>query len=57
MKNTSNDSTDSFCYNMLLVLLELCRPFMKEDSKLLNKIDSSYLPSERRIGLNDATPL
>ena len=30
---------------------------MKEDSKMLDKIDGSYLPSDQRIGLNDATPI
>lgn len=57
MRKISNISSDALSFNTLLVLLELCRPFLKVDDKKLEKVDESYLPSDRRIGLNGQTPL
>lgn len=45
------------CYNTLLVLLELCRPFLKLNDNKLDKLDETYLASDRRIGLNGETPI
>lgn len=57
IKKISFVSSDSLCYNVLWVLLELCNPFLKEGDKKLDKIDETYLVSNRRIGLFGETPL
>lgn len=50
-------SCDAFCFNLGLVLLELCKPFLKIDSPLLKKIDPSYLTSGVWINVSGETPL
>jgi DNA-binding ferritin-like protein (Dps family) len=53
----SNFSSDALWYNTLLVLLELWNPFLKQGSDKLDKIDKTYLASDRKIGLNGETPI
>ena len=57
IKKISFVSSDSLCYNVIWTLLELWNPFLKEGDKKLDKIDETYLVSDRRIGLNGETPI
>lgn len=57
IKKISNISSDALCFNSLLVMLELCSPFLKLGDSKLDKIDQTYLASDRRIGLNGETPI
>ena len=57
VKKISNISSDALWYNTLLVLLELCKPFLKPGDKKLEKIDETYIPSEKRIGLSGETAI
>lgn len=52
-----NVAGDAFCYNLVLVLLELCQPFLIHDSPMLEKIDPNYLIQGPRLNANNETPL
>lgn len=51
-------SSDAFCLNALYLFYDLCSPFLNlnDPKEMWKKIDPTYLPSGKRIELNE-TPI
>lgn len=47
-------SSDAFSINALLLLYELCVPFMKLGDDKISKIDPTYIPSGVRLDFGDS---
>lgn len=50
-------SSDSLGLNMVLVLLELCLPFLKVGDERLKRVDISYLYSKLRYDVSHETAI
>lgn len=53
----TGSSSDSFCMNVLDVLLYFCKPFFNLDDPKVAQIDLSYLIQNTRVDLSEETPI
>ena len=47
-------SSDGFSFNVVMMMYELCVPFMKLGDDKINKIDPTYIPSGLRLDFGDS---